>query len=414
MELTLVVPIKISGLEIPAVVNTVGEATILSKKAYNQLKKKPSVIKEINLNGLNVRAPVWGQKIAANLTLGSNTYTWDVYIGEMGDLCLLVLDFLHHHGIDIKLSSHSIGIKGEEIFALLVKTPETSIKVSRVMLKKCTVVPPNSIKIITGKSEHNIYGNVILQPINRHDHILMPCSVVQVNDKEVPIQLTNPTDNFVTLKKGYNVGYLEDVLAIFSSSEATADDQSAETSVWRCSIIPERIPDTITSTSPKVIDDAEDYSCKVDQVRDEQFFTDSSKDEKSLQQELQKAIGAMPEHVKDLYERSIAHLELHQQIIIAKFITEFANIFAKDDMDLGCFTAVQHEIDTGDAKPVHQRMCHTPLGFAVEEEKCLKKMLDSGVILPSHSKWASPSVLVRKIDGSVYWCVDYRALNKVT
>ena len=133
--LTLVFPIKINGLEIPAIVNTAAEATILSKKACNQLKKKPSVIKEINLNGLNVGAPVQGQKIAANLTLGSNTYKWDVYIAEMGDLCLLGLDFLHHHGVDIKLNLHSIGIKGEEIFASLVKTSETSIKVSRVMLK---------------------------------------------------------------------------------------------------------------------------------------------------------------------------------------------------------------------------------------------------------------------------------------
>ena len=149
----------------------------------------------------------------------------------MGDLCLLGLDFLHHHGVDIKLSLHSIGIKGEEIFASLVKTPETSIKVSRVMLKKCTVVPPNSIQIVTGNSEHNMDGNVILQPINRHDHVLMPHSVVQVNDKEVTIQLTNPTDNFVTLKKGYNIAYLEEVLAIFNSSEATADEQSAESSV---------------------------------------------------------------------------------------------------------------------------------------------------------------------------------------
>ena len=242
------VPIKINGLEIPAVIDTAAEATILSKKAYNQLKKKPSLIKEINLNGLNVGAPVQGQKIATNITLGSNTYKWDVYVAEMGDLCLLGLDFLHHHGVNIKLNSHSIGIKGEEIFASLVKTLETSIQVSRVMLKKLTVVPPNSIKITTGKSEHNMDGNVILQPINKHDRILMPQSVVQVNDKEVPIQLTNPTDNFITLKKGYNFGYLEEVLAIFNSSEATADEQSAESSVQRCSISPGRIPDITTST----------------------------------------------------------------------------------------------------------------------------------------------------------------------
>ena len=176
-------------------------------------------------------APVWGQKIKANLTLGSNTYKWDIYIAEMGDLCLLGLDFLHHHSINIKLSSHSIEIKGEEIFASLVKTPETSIKISRVILKKCTVVPPNSIKVITGKSEHNMDGDVILQPINKHDRVLMPRSAVHVNDKEVPIQMTNPTDNFVTLKKGYNIGYLEEVSAIFDSSEATADEKSADSSV---------------------------------------------------------------------------------------------------------------------------------------------------------------------------------------
>ena len=302
------------------------------------------------------------------------------------------LDFLHHHSVDIKLSSHSIEIKGEEIFASLVKTPETSIKISRVTLKKCTVVPANSIKVITGKSEHNMDGDVILQPINKHDHVLMPHSAVHVNDKEVPIQMTNPTDNFITLKKGYNIGYLEEVSAIFDSSEATADEKSADSSVQRCSISPERIPDTTTSTTPKVTDDTGDYSYKSDHIRDEESFTDSSKDEQSLQQELQEAIGAMPKHVKDLYERSTAHLELHQQIILAKFITEFADIFTKNDIDLGCFTAV----DTGDAKPVHQRMHCTPLGFAEEEEKCLKKMLDSGVIQPSNSEWASPSVLIRK------------------
>ena len=40
-------------------------------------------------------------------------------------------------------------------------------------------------------------------------------------------------------------------------------------------------------------------------------------------------------------------------------------------------------------------------------------MLDAGVIQPSMSDWASAPVLIRKRDGSVSWCIDYRGLNSV-
>ena len=59
-------------------------------------------------------------------------------------------------------------------------------------------------------------------------------------------------------------------------------------------------------------------------------------------------------------------------------------------------------------------MRRTPLHFHDEEEACLKKMLDSKVIQPSNSEWASPSVLIQKKDGSVHWKIDFRAINAVT
>ena len=63
--LTLIVPIKVNELEISAVIDTAAKVTILSRTVFEKLKRKPCIVEEINLKGLNEDEPVKEQPINA-------------------------------------------------------------------------------------------------------------------------------------------------------------------------------------------------------------------------------------------------------------------------------------------------------------------------------------------------------------
>lgn len=123
----------------------------------------------------------------------------------------------------------------------------------------------------------------------------------------------------------------------------------------------------------------------------------------------------LPHHIQCLYDKSIINLEKKDHYEVFSLLDKFQHVFARDDFDLGLFNGeITHKIDTGEAKPIKQRLRRTPMGFESEEKKHIDQMLEQGIIQPSISEWASSPVLVRKKDGKMRFCIDYRALNKVT
>lgn len=87
---------------------------------------------------------------------------------------------------------------------------------------------------------------------------------------------------------------------------------------------------------------------------------------------------------------------------------------AKQPAQLGATSKVQHIIDTGDSRPIKQR--YYPISPHNQKimDRELEDMLAQGIVERSNSAWSSPVVLVKKPDGSVRFCVDYRKLNQVT
>ena len=93
---------------------------------------------------------------------------------------------------------------------------------------------------------------------------------------------------------------------------------------------------------------------------------------------------------------------------------EWADVFALDPSELGSTKLVTHSIDTGDSPPIKQSTWRIPFALCQTVEEMVQKMLEQGVVEPSHSPWSSPVVLVEKKDGSKRFCVDYHHLNSVT
>ena len=108
------------------------------------------------------------------------------------------------------------------------------------------------------------------------------------------------------------------------------------------------------------------------------------------------------------------HLEDTQRTKVVELLIKMKRVFAVNSEDLGRTDLVEHEIDTGTARPIKQRPRQTPIAFKSEEEKGIQSMLKKGAIRESNLSWSSPVVLVRKKDGSTHFCVDYRRLNEVT
>ena len=89
-------------------------------------------------------------------------------------------------------------------------------------------------------------------------------------------------------------------------------------------------------------------------------------------------------------------------------------VFAVGDRERGEVVGVEHSIDTGDSTPIRQVPRRVPFAVRGEMTKLVQEMLRDEVIQESASPWASPVVLVRKKDGTLRFCVDYRRLNAVT
>ena len=283
---------------------------------------------------------------------------------------LLGFDILLHTGKSIlNMVKGTLTFDGQEINLDVGKETQTPI-VARVTVAKRQVIPPNSVVRVKCSMDQRL-PDYVMEPVEGLK-VIAP-RVVRGTGQEPLLCLINPSDRYRLIKKGMHIAKAYPIEDKVTFSDEEYQVQQVSEKAQSNSFAKEEEEEVDTNTLPTI-----------------------------------------PPHVEQVFNNSAEHLNYEEKMQLAKLLIEYQDVFARDEFDLGNFSGIEHSIDTGQAKPIKQRMRRTPVCFMGEEEAHLKKMLEAGVIQESTSEWASAPVLIRKRDGTVRWCVDYRALNDVT
>ena len=293
---------------------------------------------------------------------------WDVCVVPLPDDIILGLDLLDDLDAIINLGVPALTIRNRTIKASFTAGSKTGATIQKVYIRRAVTIPPNSEMVLTIDTNQSSNKEFILEPSVLTNGILI--SHVVGKGKRCQINLINDGNRFAKIKKGTPIGFIEEI---------------------------DSIDDFLSDTEPPL------------DIKRGIIDSDNMVPPAPLQEDRD-----LPPHLTDLYQRSIGYLNFTEQKQLKHVLLEYQDVFACHDLDLGCLTTVKHRIDTKDSAPVKHRMRRTPIGFQDLEQQHLTKMLEAGVIQPSTSEWASAPVLVRKKDGTVRWCIDYRALNDRT
>lgn len=110
----------------------------------------------------------------------------------------------------------------------------------------------------------------------------------------------------------------------------------------------------------------------------------------------------------------LSHLSEEEQDKVKKMLWEESAAFVHDSHDIGCIPSLQMSINLKDEIPVQRAYSSVPKPLFKEVKEYVQDLLMKGWIVKSKSSYAAPVVCVRKKDGTLRLCIDYRLLNQKT
>ena len=119
-------------------------------------------------------------------------------------------------------------------------------------------------------------------------------------------------------------------------------------------------------------------------------------------------LGHLRENVK------LDHLDTDQGETVMNMLADVSSVFSKDDFDVNAAAVTEHIIHLTDDTPYYTRPRRLPEPLSQEIERQCLELEAIDIIERSVSPWSAPVVPLRKGDGSIRMCIDYRRLNAQT
>ncbi len=356
-------------LKVRMVVDGGASATILSKRVFDQLpdsEKEKLEPTDLTVGLANDADMVVYGVLPLDFAIGGKAITHPMIVGDITNDALLGADFLEEYKCVVDHGMGSIHLQNVEI---PLNDNQENPSSCRVIVRNCVTVPPFTEIIVTATLSNvkNNKGFGIVEPtdlfVQKRGLLLAPV-VVFNNKMSVPLRLLNPSSESIVIHPETHVGLYKSIDALTRlPGEKQAD-------IRVCT----------ASTNETTKSNA----------------------------------ATCPEHLRKVMEEGSTELSKEQKIQLEELLSEYSDVFAKENAPLGHTDLVKHTIDTGDTPPIRQRARRLPLASKEIADQEIDKMLATGIIEPSFSPWSSPIVLVKKKDGSTRFCVDYRKLNMAT
>ena len=387
----------VQGVPIIFVVDTGSERTIISQKVFNQIADKPTLTKNSGLvHAGGSRLKDYG-KCTVDIQLDKSHFQKEIIVADIQDDALLGVDILRNRDgslADILMSRHEIVIDGIGIKCFHSGT----VKVRKVRSSEDFEILPHTEQIVDvfvdRYESDDLVENceVLIEPTQQFKEryaLMMASNLADINQAPtVKVRLMNPFGGSVSIKQGAVIGSAEDLThnSILQTVVNSEDPSAMEdfNTVRRIKVCEE------SSTEPMLLS--------------REIKRPSTIDTDNL---------TIPSHLQGLFDKSKQGRNKSERVELAQLLSDYQDVFSKNEHDLGLTHLTEHSIDTQGAKPVKQAFRRTPLAFVGEERDVIDKLKAQGVIRESSSPWASPILLVRKKDNSVRPVVDYRALNKL-